>query len=373
MEKKEETLKAEVFIDPANRAIRSSVYNMLFKGLRKEGGQWIEDGTLIRWGAKPEDDPPFCPFGPEIADIEVSAGKCSGVGVGGCSYCYKSNSPDKLAQNMSLATYKNVLDKLAKSPALGQVALGLTGVKDNPDLINIMRYTRDKGIFPNFTLTGADLDLEMAQDMGDLCGALAVSCSPTNPNLCFDTVELFTSLGVQQTNIHVVVSEETMEFVNFVLESQKRDPRLKRMNAVVCLMVKPKGRAKGRFHPPTEESYQKMIHKCLTEGLRIGFDSCSANRFARAVNTGEFSEKRKERLIQDSDPCESLCFSIYVNVKGRVFPCSFGEPCEGWGEGLDLLAADDFIKDIWYHPLAHEWRVKLLELGRDCPLFPEIR
>lgn len=367
-------MTARVFISEDKRIVRSETYNMVFSALKNEGGQIIEDGTMFRWGETMQSDPLFSPYGPEIADIEISSGRCSGVGMGGCLYCYKNNSPNKPLQNMSFETYKVVLDKLRASPCLSQVALGLTGVRDNPDLIRIMRYTRDNGIFPNFTLTGADLDGEMAADLADLCGGLAVSCSPQNPDLCFDTVQLFTSLGVKQTNIHVVVSQETIEFVKWVLAAQKTDPRLQNMNAIVGLMIKPKGRAAiNPFNPPSEADYSALIRYALGENIRIGFDSCSANRFVRTVNKSSYTEEVKKYLIQLCDPCESLCFSIYVNVEGRVFPCSFGEPSDGWSEGIDLLKAENFLMDVWFSPRAMSWREKLLGLGRDCPLFPSIR
>ncbi len=254
---------------------------------------------------------------------------------------------------------------------LGQVALGLTGVKANPDLIKIMRYTRSKGIFPNFTLTGADLDYDMAVDLADLCGALAVSCSPTNIDLCFDTVKLFTDLGVQQTNIHVVVSQETVPLVWQLLSARMVDHRLKNMGAIVGLMVKPKGRAKGRYTPPTADQYRDIVREALHAKIPIGLDSCSANRFVRSLDEIPMEPEHKKALIQCSDPCESMCFSIYVDVEARVWPCSFCENEEQY-KPIDLLAADDFVKDVWHSPLANNFRKKLLSQNRDCPAFPEI-
>ncbi len=359
------------------RIVLGPEYNMLFNRWKKVQGQLIPDGELLRWGKTYEDDPDFSPIGPEIADIEISSGGCPGIlnSAGkpvGCSFCYKDNSPGAKVKNMSLETYKKVLDKLTDSGSLTQVALGITGVKDNPDLLDIMRYTREKGCWPNFTLTGADLEMDMAVELADLCGALAVSCSPTNPDLCFDTVFLFSSLGVEQTNIHVVVSEETMPFVHQVLEAKKMDPRLRGMGAVVCLMVKPKGRAKGKLHPPTQDQYRELVHRALKNEISIGFDSCSALRFFDAIDTADFlTEEQREVLQMNSDPCESLCFSIYVNTDGMVYSCSFCEGEEGY-EPIDLLAAEDFIQDVWMSETANAFRENLISRGRSCPAFPEI-
>lgn len=359
------------------RVVMGPQYNMIFRRYTQRHGEMVPSGELLRWGRTQEEDPDFCPIGPEIADIEISSGGCPGIsGKNGqpvaCRYCYKDNRPGAPVQNMSFETYKQVFDKIAGTGSLTQVALGLTGVKDNPDLLKIMRYTRDSGCFPNFTLTGADLDYDMAVDMAELCGALAVSCSATNPDLCFDTVKLFTDLGVEQTNIHVVVSAETIPFVYWLLEQQKTDPRLKGLQSIVCLMVKPKGRAKGKFHPPVQDHYEELVHSALKQRSPIGFDSCSANRFMTAVGTADFlTDEEKQSLYMNSDPCESLCFSIYVNVDGHIYPCSFCEGEEGF-EPINLLEAEDFLSDVWMSSVAKNFRSRLLERKRSCPAFPEI-
>ena len=63
-------------------------------------------GLSMRWGVTKDDDPQYCPYGPEILDLEISTGFCSG----NCSWCYKANTPDA-GINMSLATFQKILDK----------------------------------------------------------------------------------------------------------------------------------------------------------------------------------------------------------------------------------------------------------------------
>jgi hypothetical protein len=364
-------------IDSAiTKAVIGPEYNTLYHRWKSCGDQLLPSGELLRWGKTIEDDPDYSPIGPEIADIEISSGGCPGIlstsgRQVGCSFCYKNNNPTASVKNMNFNTYKEVLDKLTSTKNLTQVALGLTGVKANPDLIKIMRYTRNKNCFPNFTLTGADLDYNLALDLSDLCGALAVSCSPTNIDLCFDTVSLFTSLGVEQTNIHVVVSKETMPFVYKVLDDRMNDPRLQDMGAIVCLIIKPKGRAKHTYHPPTQEQYDELVYKALKHDIPIGFDSCSAHRFLKSIETADISKDQKDLFYMDSDPCESLCFSIYVSVDGLVYPCSFCEGEEGY-KPINLLGDKDFLKDVWLSPTAKQFRENLISRGRKCPAFPQI-
>ena len=81
------------------KSVRSENYNYNFNKV---------SGRFMRWGAKEEDDPDFAPS-PEILDIEVTT-KCNGINGKLCPWCYKSNTPD--GKNMSLATFKKVIDSL---------------------------------------------------------------------------------------------------------------------------------------------------------------------------------------------------------------------------------------------------------------------
>ena len=75
-----------------------------------------ETGFFARWGKTLEDDPEFCPYGPEILDIEVST-----VCHQGCSFCYKSNTSKGL--NMSLETFKKIFNLMPRT--LTQIAFGI--------------------------------------------------------------------------------------------------------------------------------------------------------------------------------------------------------------------------------------------------------
>ena len=82
--------------------------------------------------------------------------------------------------------------------------------------------------------------------------------------------------------------------------------------------------------------------------------------------------KRYETL---AEPCESMLFSIYVDVTGTVYPCSFLEHTNF--KGIDITKAEDFLKDVWYNKQVVKWRKKLLSTAcgglvegcRQCPAF----
>jgi MoaA/NifB/PqqE/SkfB family radical SAM enzyme len=227
------------------KACTSPDYNFIFSK---------DDGTFMRWGETPADDPPYCKIGPEILDIEISVNGCPNR----CSFCYKNNTsvPPK---NMSFETFKIIIDKFNR--VLCQVAFGITGIQTNPDFFKMMEYCREIGIIPNFTLSGIDLTNEYAEKAAKLVGALAVSAYKTDKNICYNTVKLFTDLGVKQTNIHLMVSNETLDFVYEVIDDRIKDGRLSNMNAIVFLGLKPKGRAKGTFSPVNPDEFDKIDRK----------------------------------------------------------------------------------------------------------------
>ena len=327
-----------------------------------------EDGFFARWGKKLSDDPSFAPA-PEILDLEVSAGFCKN----NCPFCYKDNSSSKPTENMTFDTFKNIIDKFPRT--LTQVAFGITGIQTNPDFIKMLAYCRYIDVIPNFTLSGIDLTDEIAREVVKYVGALAVSAYASDKNVCYNTIKKFTDLGLRQTNMHLLLSNETLPFVYEVLNDIENDPRLKEMNAVVFLSAKPKGRARGRFFPVNDEQYEALVKHCMENKIRFGFDSCGAPRFEKVIEKLNVTESQMKFMRMCSESCESSCFSSYINVRGEYWSCSFSEN-ESSMQAIDVINAEDFVRDVWNHPATLAFRKKLLDTERDgcrfCPTFPEI-
>ena len=70
-----------------------------------------------------------------------------------------------------------------------------------------------------------------------------------------------------------------------------------------------------------------------------------------------------------AEPCESSCFSSYINCKGEYFACSFAEGHDMFSKGLDVLSTDDFLGDIWNGKETENFREVLLGQERHCPLY----
>jgi sulfatase maturation enzyme AslB (radical SAM superfamily) len=324
------------------------------------------NGDFKRWGKTYKDNPDFSPVGPEILDLEISVNGCPS----GCRFCYKSNTNEP-ATNMTFDTFKKIIDSFPKT--LTQIAFGITGIQTNPDFIRMMEYSREIGIVPNFTLAGGDLTDDIANKVSKLVGALAVSAYKADKNVCYNTVKKFTDLGIKQTNIHVMVSEETLDFVYEVLNDRMTDPRLANMNAIVFLGVKPKGRAKEGFHSLSTEKYRELISFCFKNEIAIGFDSCSAPKFEKTIEGMTLPDNDKANLIACSESCESSLFSSYINTAGEYWHCSFSE--RETGQGCVSVFDKNFM-DVWYSDEVRAFRDRSINSMKDgcryCQVFPSI-
>ncbi len=337
------------------KIVRSKYYNYFFNK---------KTGLFARWGKDKETDPEFSPIGPELVDMEIST-VCSGLGKP-CKFCYKSNT--KKGKNMSLEVFKRVFDKLPKN--VGQIAYGIGDIDSNPDMFKIFEYTRSKGVIPNVTINGCNLKDDYAKKLSKLCGAVAVSKYEPK-DVCYDAVKKLTDLGMKQVNVHMLLSQETYDECLQLLEDIKNDDRLKNLNAVVFLTLKPKGRGKTYSVVKDISKYKKLIETALRDRIGIGFDSCSAPMFLQAMK----NSKDYNKFEQFVEPCESTKFSLYIDCNGKAFPCSFlegiiTESAGNWCTGLDVLNCRDFMEEIWNHPLIKQFREKCVECTNNqiaCP------
>jgi hypothetical protein len=324
---------------------KSKDYNYIFN---------TKNGVFARWGKTLEDNP-ICAPTPEILDLEIST-ICSQ----GCSHCYKSNTTE--GKNMSLETFKKLISKFKILPM--QIAFGIGDIDKNKDLWNIMTYCRQIGIVPNITINGSRMTPYYYNMLAKLCGAVAVS-HYNNDNVCFNCIEELTERGMTQINIHKLLAEDTLQSCNDLMLKSKTDRRLKNLNAIVFLYLKKKG-IRNTFNYVNFNDYQKLVDYALDNNIRIGFDSCSANLFLKAIK----DRKEYKQLEPMVEPCESFgLFSSYINVEGKYFPCSFCEGEKGWEEGIDVLKCKDFVADVWKSDRLNLWKEKSLACNRKCLVF----
>ncbi|MFW5752183.1 MAG: radical SAM/SPASM domain-containing protein [bacterium] len=330
------------------KILRSSWYNYNF---------YKKDGLFLRWGKNINDDPLFGL--PEIADIEISD-ICHGVNNTPCKFCYKSNTP--AGHNMSFGTFSKIIDVLPNS--ITQVALGIGDIDANADLWEISAYCHEKGIIPNITINGDRLTDYLAGQLARYMGGISVSLY--DKDITYNAVEKLCGLGHGQVNIHYMLSHETYPGAFELIEDVVHDKRLDNLHGVIFLSLKQMGRGKS-FTPASQAEFERLIDFALGKGIRFGFDSCSAHKFLKSIET----HPDKERMEKMVEPCESFgMFSLYVNNRGRYFPCSFAEKAHpDFMDGIDLLSISDFIEECWNSELIREWRNKMIKSNRVCPLY----
>lgn len=321
------------------KSIESKVFNLIFRKI---------DGYTITWGASKEEDPSYSPVGPIIADIEISEACHEN-----CSFCYKSNTPH--GRNMSFETFQKVFHKLPRT--LTQIAFGIGSIDTNKDFRKIVQYCKNNDyqeIVPNVTINGSRMTKDWYDFLANNMGAVAVS--HYGDDKCFNAVKELTDRGMKQVNIHCMLSEETYDKCMDLIDKIKIDERLSKLNAVVFLMLKPRGRGE-KFHRIGDDKYKIFINKLMKAGINYGFDSCGAARLL----TQDVDDNIKKYIT----PCESTRESCYINVEGKFFPCSFAEE----GDGIDVTKADDFIEEIWMRDDTHKWRMNLLKNNCNCPIY----
>jgi hypothetical protein len=225
------------------------------------------------------------------------------------------------------------------------------------DFRKIIEYCRNNDyqyIIPNITINGSRMTSDWYDFFVKNMGAVAVS--HYNDDNCFNAVKELINRGMKQVNIHKLVSEETFESCMQIIDQVQSDSRLSKLNALVFLMLKQKGRGQN-FNRLSNEHYKVFIEKLFESKINFGFDSCGAGRLLKYGVS-----KNIEKFIT---PCESTRESCYINVHGEFFPCSFNEQ----GKGIDMLKINDFIKEVWYNEKTNNFRKELLKNDRHCPIF----
>jgi MoaA/NifB/PqqE/SkfB family radical SAM enzyme len=256
---------------------------------------------------------------------------------------------------MSLDTFKQIMDRMPKT--LCSIAFGvLSPIEQHPQVWEIFEECRERGVIPNVTINQR-LTEATAEKLARYCGAVAVSVNPHNKEIAYETIhKLSNEWGMTQINIHIVLSNDSVDFIKSVVNDMNRDPRLAYMNALVMLSFKDKA-CTNAMTPISTLSYREVVDYCKSSHVNFGFDSCGANVFTEVC----------PELAQYAEPCESLLFSAYIDVNAKLYACSFTEKMGMWQEGIDVLAHDTFL-EIWNSEKVQQWRDLLIGLnGRSCP------
>lgn len=304
---------------------------------------------------------------PEHLDIGIM-GHCnigrSGVCLGTGIQCYQDGL-HRYEPNMSLCNYKRIIDE--STGRTFQVALGGRGDPDrHENFCDVLRYTRENGIIPNYTTSGFHLNSETVQVSKAYCGAVAVSFH--NQFYTYRAIKMLVSAGVK-TNIHFVLS---MSSIDDAIRRLENDGFPEGINAVVFLLHKPVGLG-GKYNVLNVEDERVSKLFSLIDwrhfAYKIGFDSCSVPGI---IN---FTDHIDSTLMET---CEGARWSAYISPRMVMMPCSFCVDNASWSYSI----ADDTVENAWRSEPFSKFRSLLAErcpkCGRQkdclggCPVKPEI-
>ncbi|MDR1639730.1 MAG: SPASM domain-containing protein [Clostridiales bacterium] len=284
---------------------------------------------------------PFMASFPELIDIGImgscSSGK-SGICIKSGIECYQ-NGLEIDKPDMPLEDFKKLIDECENKTF--QVALGGRGDPDmHKDFKQILEYSREHQVIPNFTTSGCGMTEEKAEIAKEYCGAVAVSWHEADYTL--KTLDLLIKKGVK-TNVHFVLSQKSIQRA-YELLSAKGFPE--GVNAVVFLLHKPiglgtKAKILGMDNPLASKFFDLAsdwdmgIHK-------LGFDSCSVPgllNLAHGIDEDSF------------DTCEAGRWSMYISADMKAMPCSF-DALGNWEHDLRQSS----IAQAWASPQFEEFR-----------------
>lgn len=269
-------------------------------------------GITFRWGTSFKDNPIMSPW-PELADVSIS-NYCTNS----CEYCYRKSNPS--GKTISVGDYRYLLGQLTSKQygSVFQVALGGGEPLLHPNLIEILKITReDFDIIPNYTTNGLFFNEDTIQATRDYCGAIAVSFDSYRNDLSFDDLfELGKSLRKEKikTNIHYVISEKTIKQAIEILEGNY-DRYISIFNSIIFLTYKPAGKAKRQDCLKSHDligQFLKLVDNHRSK-LKIGFDACFIPVLFKATSID----------LDLLDSCECGFFSVYIDENLNAMPCSF--------------------------------------------------
>ncbi|EPT9147951.1 TPA: radical SAM/SPASM domain-containing protein [Proteus mirabilis] len=269
-------------------------------------------------------EPFWSPHGPELMDISIT-NWCDK----GCSFCYKSST--NRGKHMSLNDYKLIINQAAEIGTF-QVALGGGNPNQHPDFIEILEYTKLKGIVPNYTSNGRGLSDEIIEATKRCCGAVAISAYPPYDET-EQSLQKLLSAGVK-VNLHFILDAYS---IDTAISWLKEPPEfLIGINAVIFLNYKPSGRKIFEDKLLRNSDRLDEFFRLATSSkrkLKVGFDACCVS--------GVFARTNASPVMVDA--CDAARFSLYVSEDLKVYPCSFQSGLESG----DTLNEDTSLVDIW--------------------------
>jgi len=343
----------KIIRDEKTNTIIFGEFDKVFKNKEYEILFNTKSGFEVLRGINGYDDP-FVTDLPTMMDIGIM-GSCRNH----CSFCYQG---DKKEPNMTLDDFKQIIDEVKYHAS--QCALGGRGnPEDHENFEEIIKYARENNVVPNFTTAGNNVTDKIVSLTKEYIGAVAVS--NYNKPYTYRSLKMFMDARVK-TNIHFIYSRQShrqaMDLINGKdIWNGKVD--IEKLNAVVFLLFKAKGRGKDKLYMVPSEYQVKEFGESINKtklSIKIGMDSCLINRVQQYAN---FTPQQKISV----DTCESGRMSVYVTPDMKLVPCSFADH-----DKYGLSIKDKSIKEVWTQGWGfNDFRNTLKETPNCCPAILE--
>ena len=273
---------------------------------------------------------------------------------------------------MRLSNYQKIVD--AVKLHTNQIALGGRGDPNHhPRFKEIVEYTRENMMIPNYTTSGFKMKPEQVE-ISKLCGAVAVS--DYERDFTYKAIRDLYGSGIK-TNIHMIFDKvnynKSMKILYghnpwklkqnaLFFNGQNSVIDIAKINAVIFLLFKRAGAAAEIERTPTPfqiEAFSELAFRPQSS-FKIGMDSCLVNH---AVKHGNPSPMQKLTI----DTCEAARMSAYISPDMIMMPCSFANQ-ERWGVAIGRVSQKK-IYNIWNHSTPFKQFRKMLKKNpNQCPL-----
>ena len=329
--------------------------NRFVEKFNPKNGFYVRSGIMDENGKDTGVDP-FMRDYPSLIDCGIM-GFCrhgkSGLCVKSGVQCYQNGLHTHMS-NMTFENVKRIVDEC--NGKVFQISYGGRGdVDQHENFEEIMRYTRENSIIPNFTSSGLGFTSEIANVCKKYCGAVAISFYRSS--YTYKAIQMLLDAGVR-TNIHYVLGNNS---IDEAIEKLKNDSFPKGIENVVFLLHKPIGQGQEdnvlKVNDPRVKEFFEIIDECNNGSRKIshglGFDACS---MAGIVN---FTKNINSMYL---DTCEGGRYSCYITPDMKMLPCSFDNQDLRWAVDLNTHT----IQEAWNSDVFEDFRNHLRNSCKGC-------
>lgn len=330
-----------------------------------ENGFYLRSGIINENGVDTNIDS-FMRNYPNLIDVGIM-GYCENGYKGHCissgTQCYQNGLYLK-KKNMLLDDYKRIVDE-SKNKVFSFALGGRGDPNKHENFEEILKYTRENNVIPNYTTSGYNLDEKEVLLTKEYCGAVAVSWYRQNHTI--NAIDKFLSYNMK-TNIHYILSNSSIDEAIWLLNNNLFP---KKINAIIFILHKPVGLGKKENILQPNDNRVKEFFNIIDnwKGIqKIGFDSCT---IPGIINYTKNISK------ESIDFCEGARYSMYITSDMKAVPCSFDQDLK-WAIDLN----ENSIQEAWDSEKFNNFR-KILRKAcvscsdrkycwGGCPITPEI-